>query len=56
MSAEIDDLVGKFEARRLSRRELVAALLGLVASGGAVPAAAQEGGVANTTLSRSFSL
>ena len=42
--AEIDDLVGKFEARTLSRRELVATLAGLVASA-AVPAAAQDAAV-----------
>ena len=42
MKAEIDELVGKFEAHRLSRRELVAALTGLVVSA-AGPAAAQEG-------------
>ncbi len=42
--AEIDDLVGKFEARTLSRRELVTALAGLVASA-AVPAAAQDAAV-----------
>jgi catechol 2,3-dioxygenase-like lactoylglutathione lyase family enzyme len=41
MSAEIEELVGKFEARRMSRRELVAALAGLVAP--AAPAAAQGG-------------
>ena len=40
MSVQIDELVGKFEARRMSRRELVAALAGLVASA-AAPAAAQ---------------
>jgi hypothetical protein len=28
MKAEIDELVGKFEARRLSRRDLMAALAG----------------------------
>jgi catechol 2,3-dioxygenase-like lactoylglutathione lyase family enzyme len=32
MSAEIEELVRMFEARRLSRRDLVAALAGLVAS------------------------
>jgi catechol 2,3-dioxygenase-like lactoylglutathione lyase family enzyme len=42
MRAEIEDLVGKFEGRGLSRRELVAALVGLVASAAAGPAAAQE--------------
>jgi catechol 2,3-dioxygenase-like lactoylglutathione lyase family enzyme len=39
--AEIDELVGKFEARRLSRRELVAALAGLVVAGSTAPATAQ---------------
>lgn len=42
-SAEIDDLVGKFEARTLSRRELVVALAGLVAA--ASPAGAQDAAV-----------
>jgi catechol 2,3-dioxygenase-like lactoylglutathione lyase family enzyme len=42
MRVDIDDLVGKFEARALSRRELVAALAGLVAAA-AAPAAAQGG-------------
>ena len=44
---EIDDLVGKFEARGLSRRELVAALAGIVAAAAApvVPAAAQGAAV-----------
>src|SRR5476649_1801638 len=41
MSAQIDDLVGKFEARAMSRRELVAALAGMVAAA-AVPAAQGE--------------
>ena len=44
MLEKIEDLVGKFEARTLSRRELVAALLGLVASGGAVPGGRAGGG------------
>jgi catechol 2,3-dioxygenase-like lactoylglutathione lyase family enzyme len=44
MSAEIDDLVGMFEACTLSRRQLVAALAGLVASA-AAPAAGQSGAV-----------
>ena len=39
MSAEIDDLVGKFEARAMSRRELVAALAGMVGAAAAAPAA-----------------
>ena len=40
MSVEIDDLVGKFEARTMSRRELVVALAGVVAAA-AAPASAQ---------------
>ncbi len=40
MSTEIDDLVGKFESRTMSRRELVAALAGVVAAA-AAPASAQ---------------
>ena len=44
MSVEIDDLVGKFEARGMSRRELVAALAGIVAAAAspAIPLAAQS--------------
>jgi catechol 2,3-dioxygenase-like lactoylglutathione lyase family enzyme len=38
MQTEIDTLIGQFEARRLSRRELVAALAGLVAAGTSVSA------------------
>jgi lactoylglutathione lyase len=41
MSSEIDDLLEKFETRMLSRREVVAALAGLVASAATVPASAQ---------------
>ena len=41
MDVEIDDLVGKFEARAISRRELVAAVAGLLAAATAAPAAAQ---------------
>lgn len=41
MTREIDELVGRFEAHHLSRRELVVALAGLVASAPG-PAAAQE--------------
>ena len=41
MSANIEELVRNFESRRLSRRELVAALAGLVAAGSAAPAAGQ---------------
>jgi len=40
MSVEIDELLGKFESRAISRRELAMALAALVAS---VPAAAQGG-------------
>ena len=54
MSAEIDDLVGKFEARRLSRRELVAALAGLVASAAAARAAGQEGAVTKVAQGRTL--
>jgi catechol 2,3-dioxygenase-like lactoylglutathione lyase family enzyme len=42
MTVEIEGLVAKFEARGMSRRELVAALAGIVAAAAApVPAAAQ---------------
>jgi catechol 2,3-dioxygenase-like lactoylglutathione lyase family enzyme len=53
MSAEIDELVGKFEARGISRRELVVALAGLVASA-AAPAAAQSGPVTAVAQGRSI--
>jgi catechol 2,3-dioxygenase-like lactoylglutathione lyase family enzyme len=53
MSAEIDDLVDKFESRRLSRRELVAALAGLVASAAAAPAA-QEAAVVKVAQGRTI--
>jgi len=43
MSVEIEELLGKFESRSMSRRELVSALAGLVASAAATPAAAQGG-------------
>jgi glutathione S-transferase fosA5 len=42
MSVEIEGLVAKFEDRGMSRRELVAALTGLVAAAATGPAAAQE--------------
>jgi len=42
MNGDIDDLVGKFEARTMSRRELVVALAGVVAAA-AAPASAQTG-------------
>jgi catechol 2,3-dioxygenase-like lactoylglutathione lyase family enzyme len=32
MNADIEDLIGQFEARKLTRRELVASLTGLIAS------------------------
>jgi glyoxylase I family protein len=41
MSAEIETLVEKFEARGLTRREMVAAITGLVASAAVRPASAQ---------------
>jgi catechol 2,3-dioxygenase-like lactoylglutathione lyase family enzyme len=53
MKAEIDELIGKFEAQRLSRRELVAALAGLVVSA-AGPAAAQEGAVTRVAQGRTI--
>jgi catechol 2,3-dioxygenase-like lactoylglutathione lyase family enzyme len=43
MSVEIEELLGKFESRTMSRRELVSALAGLVVSAAATPAAAQGG-------------
>src|SRR5882757_185131 len=54
--AEIDDLVGKFEARGMSRRELVAALAGLVAAAAspAVPAAAQSAPVTAVAQGRTI--
>ncbi len=51
MIAEIEGLVGQFEARGLSRRELVAALAGLVASV-AAPAAAQDAAVVKVAQGR----
>jgi len=45
MSNDIDTLVGQFEARTLTRRELVAALTGLAAS--ALPANAMQNGMPN---------
>jgi catechol 2,3-dioxygenase-like lactoylglutathione lyase family enzyme len=53
MKAEIDELIGKFEAQRLSRRELVAALAGLVVSA-AGPANAQEGAVTKVAQGRTI--
>ena len=56
MSAEIDDLVGKFEARGMSRRELVAALAGIVAAAAspAMPAAAQSAPVTTVAQGRTI--
>ena len=53
MRAEIDGLVGKFEARAMSRRELVAALAGLVASAAAT-AAAQDAAVVKVAQGRTL--
>ena len=53
MSREIEGLVEKFEARTLSRRELVAALTGLLASA-AAPAAAQESAVTKVAQGRTI--
>ena len=53
MSAEIEDLVGRFEARGMSRRELVAALAGLVASA-AAPASAQDAVVTKVAQGRTI--
>src|SRR3954453_7477650 len=54
MSVEIDDLVAKFESRALSRRELVAALAGLVTSAAAAPVAAQAGPVTAVAQGRTI--
>src|SRR5471030_2384207 len=53
MSAQIDDLVGKFEARAMSRRELVAALAGMVGAA-AAPAAAQDAAVIKVAQGRTI--
>jgi len=53
MIREIDRLLGRFEARALSRRELVAALAGLVASA-AAPEAAQDGAVTKVAQGRTI--
>ena len=53
MSAEIEDLVGKFESRTLSRRELVAALAGLLGTA-TVPAAAQDAAVVKVAQGRTI--
>jgi catechol 2,3-dioxygenase-like lactoylglutathione lyase family enzyme len=54
MGDEIERLVGQFETRALSRRELVAALAGLVASGSAAPAAAQTAAPAQVAQGRTI--
>ena len=53
MDGDIDHLVGKFEARTLSRRELVTALASLVAATTA-PAAAQGGPAAAVAQGRTI--
>jgi catechol 2,3-dioxygenase-like lactoylglutathione lyase family enzyme len=53
MQTEIDDLVRKFESRVLSRRELVAALAGVVAAA-ATPASAQNGAVTAVAQGRTI--
>src|SRR4051812_42230321 len=53
MSAEIEGLVAKFEARAMYRRELVAALTGLVASA-AAPASGQEAVVSKVAQARTI--
>ena len=50
---EIDDLVGKFEAKTMSRRELVAALGGLLAAA-STTVAAQEGAVVKVAQGRTI--
>jgi catechol 2,3-dioxygenase-like lactoylglutathione lyase family enzyme len=54
MSVEIDNLVGKFESRALSRRELVAALAGLVASSATASATAQAPSVTAVAQGRTI--
>ena len=49
----MDHLVGKFESRTLSRRELVTALAGLVAAA-AVPASAQTGATMGVAQGRTI--
>jgi catechol 2,3-dioxygenase-like lactoylglutathione lyase family enzyme len=49
MSGHIDDLVGQFEARTLTRRELVATLTGLLAAGAGASAQSQPAAPAAVT-------
>ena len=53
MSVEIEGLVANFEARRLSRRELVTAIAAMVASA-AAPAAAQDAAVTKVAQGRTI--
>ncbi len=53
MTTSIDMLVGQFEARRISRRDLVGALTALVA-GAAAPAAAQAPAVSQMAQGRTI--
>ena len=53
MSAEIEDLVGQFEARKLTRRELVASLAALVA-GARVQASVQPAGPSQVAQGRTI--
>jgi catechol 2,3-dioxygenase-like lactoylglutathione lyase family enzyme len=58
MKADIDELVGRFEARTLTRRELVAALTGLVAAGasGGARVSAQADAAAVTQVAQGRTL
>ena len=53
MSEEIDDLVGRYNSRDMSRRELVAALAGMITAA-AAPAAAQSGPAAAVAQGRTI--
>lgn len=53
MSSDVEGLVQAFEEKRLSRRELVAALVGLVATGGS-SASAQPAQVAQVAQARTI--
>ncbi|MGH9144607.1 MAG: VOC family protein [Vicinamibacterales bacterium] len=54
MGREIDNLVGQFESRAMSRRHLVAALAGLVAAARVAPAVAQAGAPAAVARGRTI--